>query len=680
MKRRWLAGLTLAAMVAAACGSEGGGTTTPTGGGGGCLDSSAASDLLEQATYAIVLQVRVGEEGGEPVYRNTFVGTAWAVGDRRLMTNAHVAEVPLSIPGVRVVGVRAGTGEVVTILSAYVHPDYGGTFSPDVALLTTQEALPGTPLPLAEAEGLELSSRQEVLLTGFPGDVESIFAVRPGEAVPQASASSGQITALRNFDDAVVVEAGNVDIIQHSAITTGGNSGSALFSCDRVIGIHNAGISFDVLAQGEGGQVTIQRVSGTNRFGIHVKHIHDLLALVDAGSLEGVSVQGTGALDACPDPSTYLDRVAAATYLVGQEVIVGQDQAGNPKTAFIPIGTAFAVDRRTLVTNAHVTEATKRMPLRSTRVLAVQSGTGQVVKLLRGITHPSYNGNPLGSPDVGLFTSEQALPSVLTLENPSAVRLTRGDAISVTGFPGDVIDFVPVVPGETIPQATSLSGTVTALRSYSLAAEVTPANTDMIQHQAPTTPGTSGSALIHCGRVVGTNNAGTVQIIVTIDRATGQFKLDRTAAASNNFAVHVRYIFELLDIFFSQAVQGFELPPPPAAGAGGPGGGQSGSGFDEMVGSWQGRVDAAEARHQFAFTVAPDGTVTGSSTWPSGTLTLTGRVAADGTIELRDDAAERLGFRTGNYQGSFGPDGSFRGVYFETTRESLRWDWVAERG
>lgn len=673
MKKQLQVVLILGALLVAACGDEG----AIEAGDGECLDETAASELLEKATYAIVLQVTRGEQDGQPVYDNTFMGTAWAVGDRRLMTNAHVAEVPLQLPGVKVVAVQAGTGEVVTVLSAYVHPDYGGVFSPDVALLATQETLPDAALPLA-ADGTDLVNRQEVLLTGFPGDVEQIFSVVPGEVIPQASAGSGQVTALRNFDDDVTVGSDNVDVIQHSAPTTGGNSGSALFSCNEVIGIHNAGVSFEVFAQGADGDLTLQRVSGTNQFGIHIRYIHELLELVNTGTLDGVSVQGTGILDSCPDPTTYLDRIADATYLVGQEVIVGQDEQGQPRVHFVPLGTAFAVDRRTMVTNAHVTEATKEIPLQSTRVLAVQSGTGQVVTLLRGLTHPSYTGNPFTSPDVGLFTTEQPLPSVLTLEFPEAVRISRGDAISVTGFPGDVTEAFEVTPGQTIPQATSLAGTVTALRAHNDAAEVDASNTDVIQHQAPTTPGTSGSALIHCGRVVGTNNAGTVQLVITVDPATGETKVDRTTAAANNFAVHVRYIAELLDMFGSQALQGFELPPPPsAAGPGQPG--QQAEGLPVLAGTWQGGIDDDDARHSFTFTVAPDGTVTGSSTWPSGTFTLTGEVSADGSIRLVDDAAEQLGYRTGNYVGFLDPDGSAQGSYFEETQEELRWQWVARR-
>lgn len=387
---------------------------------------------------------------------------------------------------------------------------------------------------------------------------------------------------------------------------------------------------------------------------------------------------GTG--EDCLPPDAYLDTVAAATYAVVIEVLVGVDQTGMPQVVHIPFGTAFAIDRRLLATNAHVTEGTKNVGAPVVRVLGVQSGTGEVVTLLRALTHPAYTGNPVLSPDVGLFTSDTELVDLLPLATVEEAAVGRGETISVTGFPGDVSEIIPILPELTVPQATSLQGTITALRAHDLTVEVDATNADVFQHQAPTTPGTSGSALVHCGRAIGTNNAGTVQLAVTVNPQTGEANVDRIAAASNNFAVHVRHIHELVDLFDTQSIQGFELPPPPNQTLVPPGAQQSQGGPDSLAGIWEGGSDHPDAAHRFSLTIDQDGNVTGSSVWPAtGNFALVGSVAPDGTIRFNDDAAARLGFRTGIYEGRLSPDGTGGGVYFESTQEDLRWEWTIRR-
>ncbi len=126
-------------------------------------------------------------------------------------------------------------------------------------------------------------------------------------------------------------------------------------------------------------------------------------------------------------------------------------------------------------------------------------------------------------------------------------------------------DAIEITPGETVPQATSLSGRVTARRSHDDSNVVTEDNLDVIQHQAPTTPGTSGSSLVSCGVVIGVNNAGTVRV-VAVPGEDGQLGFDRQSAAANNFAVHHRHIQTLLTLFDNNAVQGTAMPPTAAQG------------------------------------------------------------------------------------------------------------------
>lgn len=216
----------------------------------------------------------------------------------------------------------------------------------------------------------------------------------------------------------------------------------------------------------------------------------------DGGPSDGpaaIALEKQGFPDNCPAPSESFDRMNAATYQVfGEAVFPGPD--GQLQQFHMFIGTAWAVRDRLLVTNAHVTEAftdSAAQGIQFSRAIAVQSGTGTVIRLLRALTHPNYDGNPIGSADVGLFTSEQALPVLLELADADSV-LSLGDDIQIVGFPGDVENFITVIPGETVPQVTSLTGNISARRSHDDTEAVTPETLNLYQHQAPTSPGTSG--------------------------------------------------------------------------------------------------------------------------------------------------------------------------------------------
>ncbi len=363
---------------------------------------------------------------------------------------------------------------------------------------------------------------------------------------------------------------------------------------------------------------------------------------------------------ACPDDATALAATNAATYAVYGETIV--NAGAGPELAHFQIGTAWAAGRRLLVTNAHVTQAFvefAQQGVQLERAIAIQAGTGEVVTLLRELTHPEYDGDPLGSPDVGLFTTQQELPSALELA-ANDVQISLGDEVQIVGFPGDVTDFIEIVPGETVPQATSLSGDVTALRTHDDSEAVTSDNLDVIQHQAPTTPGTSGSSMVSCGKVVGINNAGTVNLIAT-PASDGSLVIDRQSAAANNFGVHVRHISEMVGLFEDNALQGTELPVDAdltavAASADIP--------MDALT--LVGAVDGPDYEHQILIAVSDDGTITGTSTWGENQFTLSGQIFEDGTLFFIDDAPElNAELRRGFYEGDVTNDTTINGFYYE---------------
>lgn len=382
----------------------------------------------------------------------------------------------------------------------------------------------------------------------------------------------------------------------------------------------------------------------------------------------------------CPSNSETFAKLNAAAYAVVFSVRVGP---GENDIQYLTLGTAFAIGDRLLATNAHVTEFFNDVggiPIEE--VVAVQSGTGEVVTLLRALTHPDYTGDPVASPDIGLFTTQEELPSKLTIATDAELSdLDLGDDLLLSGFPGDVQELFEITPGVTVPQATSLTGQISAFRNHDTQQVVDTDNIDVIQHQIPTTPGTSGSALVRCGKVAAVHNAGTVTIIVTVD-AQGNLTQDRTAAANNNFGVHAKYLREMIGLFEDNSIQGFELPPTSDGGNnGGGGGGQQGTAFS---GTYVGSVGPPANQNTFTFTIDNNGAFSGTSTWATGTFTLTGNVNVAGTVNFSDNANVLIqNFNQGTYTGSINATtGAASGQYFETdngAQVSDTFSWTATR-
>jgi Trypsin-like peptidase domain len=378
----------------------------------------------------------------------------------------------------------------------------------------------------------------------------------------------------------------------------------------------------------------------------------------------------------CPSDQDSFAEMNKATYAVVVEFKVG------PKAedvAYFTLATSFAIGEHLLGTNSHVTNFFKEeQPFPISKVYGVQSGTGATVTLLRALTHPEYTGNPFRSPDVGLLTTQEALPMWLPLASDFEVSdLAVGDQLLLTGFPGDVDEQFPITPGTTVPQASSLSGPITALRNHDDTQIVDPSNVDVVQHQIPTSKGTSGSALVRCGEVIAVHNAGLSRAV--IQNVGGELKETVVPTAANNFGVHVRYMREMVTLFQNQTLQGFELPPPFNGGQN-PGGGQ-GQGVAQFAGNYAGNMtQPATATHSFTFTINQDGTITGTSTWPTtGNFTLTGEVDATGNIAITDDAQQRMGFNTGIYAGQIAANGQVSGGYFEGNTNNFIGNWTAAK-
>jgi len=328
-----------------------------------------------------------------------------------------------------------------------------------------------------------------------------------------------------------------------------------------------------------------------------------LLMLLSIGCRDDSSGHGE---DNHIDIITLKKRTKDTAYAIVAEV----DYAD--KKLYATIGTAFAIRSRLLATNAHVTEAfsidASTFPLGYIvkDIFAIQSGTGEVFVLTRALTHSQYNGDPLGSPDVGLFTTLKELPEVLSLASSEEVDALYDNGklesakLILSGFPGDVQKLFEIEPEITVPQATTLEGSTTSLRNFNTSVRVVADSIDIVQHQLPTTPGTSGSALVTTtnGKVIAVNNAGTIETVIKLD-ANGNPFADRVAAAANNFGIHVKYLHELIDGFDSNSIQGFALP-------------LKGT---EYTGKYSGSINNSSTT--FVFTIDAKDNLFGISFWPN---------------------------------------------------------------
>ena len=267
---------------------------SPSGGSGGGTTPPASSSNLDASSYVVVVKTD---------RRSPFAfGTAFAIGDRMLATNSHVTKGVLDFAraaarnGERVTGVSAfqsETGREFPLIEAMVHPSYTGTKSPDVGLLVARDSLPARLELATPQEATTMRKGDSLQLNGFPGNVfEQTFGdgFQPGLSVPQASLFTGNVQAVRAFDERVVVDPANVNTVEryeYSMDTSAGTSGSPVLRNGKVVAVHNSGLQLDVLVM-ENGQVVVKpKVPvGTASGGIHVKHLQNLIKEYNTGVLE----------------------------------------------------------------------------------------------------------------------------------------------------------------------------------------------------------------------------------------------------------------------------------------------------------------------------------------------------------------------------------------------------------
>ena len=228
---------------------------------------------------------------------------------------------------------------------------------------------------------------------------------------------------------------------------------------------------------------------------------------------------------------------------------------------FAFVGTGFAVDSETLVTNGHVvdgllewndvvadfnrTNGTEwHSPWVVVQNLTTSLSEGSNFFYLQYYwQHPEWDGDTR-SPDIGLLYAWEGgyISRRVTLATSNEARRLRvGTPIATLGFPGELEggdDWYSLYP-----IATFKSGTISALRPrYEDLSYSAPRDTYIVQHDFDTTGGTSGSPIFDAsGRVVAINNAGM----------EAQFSIEgdwpRITQGSLGFGIRADKIRELLN-------------------------------------------------------------------------------------------------------------------------------------
>ena len=200
--------------------------------------------------------------------------TAFAVGPSLLATNAHCVIACRERGGTPTVFQNESSTTRFRVLSMTGHPGYDAKSkradSPDVGLVRVEGRLPHVVTLAGDAELWSIGPGDDAYVLGFPGRVMDPRA-------PVATFLSGRIGRVTGLTEEATTPAKAV-LLQHDAVTRGGNSGSPIFDqYGNVIGIHAAHIDEEEDVE-IGGKKTTVLASSPFRLGMRI----DLLRGVPA--------------------------------------------------------------------------------------------------------------------------------------------------------------------------------------------------------------------------------------------------------------------------------------------------------------------------------------------------------------------------------------------------------------
>lgn len=244
-----------------------------------------------------------------------------------------------------------------------------------------------------------------------------------------------------------------------------------------------------------------------------------------------------------------------------KELAVGLVTIAIPNKPPIPLGTAWAVKKNLLATNAHVVEGIldtlqklKEMNIEgATPYFLPNKSNNQSYEIVDVTTHPGYQNipvnaygkPPVNNPDLGVLEINGQLSHILTLATQDELKeLKAGQAVQYIGFPmenliGGNINLHSLI-------ATTQSGTISAMSDWWLGDSGQEKNW-LIRHDMGATGGASGSPIFNsAGHVIGLINAGN--IIGQVSKTKDGIKVTRApSAAMVNFGIRVDLLTEIME-------------------------------------------------------------------------------------------------------------------------------------
>jgi pSer/pThr/pTyr-binding forkhead associated (FHA) protein len=238
---------------------------------------STISQKAQGGIYLVALHLPWNQEQG--------FCTAFAIEPDVLVTNSHCVAVAeeWQRKGARTFVVRNGhPDQRFDVAHVKKHPAWKSTLkeiTPDVGLLSIEGKVPEVLAMADDAELRRLSPGDIIYLYGFPGrlaDVKSPAATFVNGVIGRMTRLSGEAAPFEH-----------AQLVQHSAFTSGGTSGSPIFDGEgHVIAVNAGGYvesgTMKVMdpASGRAGEITVAKNLAGYNFGMRIDLVRQLLELV----------------------------------------------------------------------------------------------------------------------------------------------------------------------------------------------------------------------------------------------------------------------------------------------------------------------------------------------------------------------------------------------------------------
>jgi V8-like Glu-specific endopeptidase len=281
----------------------------------------------------------------------------------------------------------------------------------------------------------------------------------------------------------------------------------------------------------------VQHSSRGLKWAVAILSVLFFLALVAITVLVVINIQATS--EARRETERLEDRVdhertagtrITETYSRAIYLLVEQSSEGERGVC-----TAFSVRPTLLATNAHCVIAMEEGMRQGSTFSALPNGAiGGRLGIQRMWRHPGYSHDAdHPTEDVGLVEVAGTATVQVELANAQQLEeLATGEEIFVYGFPGDLAN-------PTSPVATITSGVIGRMTAFDGTGSDF-AHSQLIQHNAFTSPGTSGSPIFdHRGLVIGVN-AGTFRSAQRVDVVGPNGPSQQTVVTESGYKYGVR--------------------------------------------------------------------------------------------------------------------------------------------